>query len=73
MAELGIEPGHDAQWLEQAILEQSPDLEWIRPDSDESHRAAAAAARTPVPGQDAPSRDAFRPARGAPDRSGRGD
>jgi len=34
VAELGIEPGHDAQWLEQAILEQSPDLEWIRPDSD---------------------------------------
>src|SRR5580698_6207190 len=32
IAELGIEPGHDAQWLEQAILQQSPDLEWIRPE-----------------------------------------
>ncbi|HWE66667.1 MAG TPA: BTAD domain-containing putative transcriptional regulator [Acidimicrobiales bacterium] len=32
IAELGIEPGHDAQWLEQAILQQSRELEWIRPE-----------------------------------------
>ncbi|HEX3794245.1 MAG TPA: BTAD domain-containing putative transcriptional regulator [Acidimicrobiales bacterium] len=28
VAELGIEPGHDPTWLEQAILSQSPDLDW---------------------------------------------
>ncbi|HEY2214323.1 MAG TPA: BTAD domain-containing putative transcriptional regulator, partial [Acidimicrobiales bacterium] len=36
VAELGIEPGHDAQWLEQAILEQNPDLDWISPEPDEA-------------------------------------
>ncbi len=35
VAELGIEPGHDAQWLEQAILEQNPDLDWISPEPDQ--------------------------------------
>lgn len=49
ISELGIEPGHDAQWLEKAILQQSRDLEWIRPEASTPDAAVPAPLPEPVP------------------------
>jgi DNA-binding SARP family transcriptional activator/tetratricopeptide (TPR) repeat protein len=62
VAELGIEPGHDVTWLEQAILTQSPALDFTSPedfsdqwpdededeDEDETEKAAALGPARPL-------------------------
>jgi len=49
VAELGIEPGLDAQWLEHAMLEQSPDLEWIRPENSNGEAPSGHWPRPAIP------------------------
>jgi DNA-binding SARP family transcriptional activator len=53
VAELGIEPGHDVAWLEHAILNQDPSLDFPVPeepaDADEVANGTAAAAAKESP------------------------